>query len=252
MSNQKGFAPLLVLGLVVILVIAGAGTVVYRHSMQNSQQTNTTVAKPSAVAAKKSAANAKLATATLPDGWHLWQTRGLQPNFAYPKEYGEFMSPAKGGGKYIFNGWESSEPITAPVAGMSGKFYLTEYTDAAPVVSAGKYQPDVQLRNDQWAVVALNGADSGEYKVQNTYNKIVATTNADGVKVYVQQGGDEGVVSYMLYFIADGHMYSLALPKEDLGNYGASDTTNSAGIAKVRQGAYDHFERSVLDSITVK
>ena len=251
MTNQKGFAPLLVVSIFASLAVIGAATVVYRHSLQKSNITPVSVATTARTTAKKPLATPKPAV-SLPDGWRNWQAKDTQPNFAYPKVYGEFMSPAKGGGRYIFNGWESSEPATALLAGLAGKFYLTEYTDTAPVVSAGKYQPDVQLRNDQWTVVGLNGADPAQYKVQNTYNKIAATTNADGTKLYVQQGGDEGIANYTLYFISGGHMYSLLLPTLDLGTYGASETTNSASTVKNRQSAYDHFERMVLDSVTVK
>lgn len=248
MKSQAGFAPIILVGLIAVVSIAGIGALVYNKANEKSQSvvTDAKSNQPAGTAADDATTIEKKAF-ELPENWRTFESEEGFPTFAYPAEYGEMLSPAKGeAGKYTDGGFVSSILENAPLEGLSGRFTYTRYTDTAPVIGSTKYGPRIQLTGSTWKVAEETSADPNSYKVGDTYKQISSLDSSAGKKVYILTNADEGIRIDTLIFIDGSRMFTLGLPTMNLGSYGPYGTVENE---KKRTVSYENLVSRVLDSV---
>ncbi len=240
-KNQSGFSSIeVILVIVIVAAVSSIGWFVW-HSKQTADKTLTPPASATPTFKKKVAVS-QSAAVQIPSGWVWYSGDGFK--FAYPDVYTPFatltvdQSSNQGG---VLSMWQSSIPGSAPFAGVSGRFVLTEFKTTSSPVGTTKYGPTVKLEGGKWIITEVNPASS-QYQVGAEYTEFVKATS-NGIDTYTSKSGDEGGLSYHIIFVASGHLYNLSLPEFDTGTYGPTPSPND-------QKPYDQLSTQLVGTIS--
>lgn len=216
--------------LAVLLVVGLVGMVGMRvfHLQKDSKTKGQSISK-----------TARSALQTVPPNWRVYGDKSAAVQFIYPKELGVFATE-KTIGDYAA-AQTSGRLTTSTIPGVTGAFSLKTYKKGIREVKPGRSSPTIELIGNEWVVSRSSELDAKQYKTGDIYAEM-NRSNFRGLEVYSTEAGDEGVVSYNLYFVTGDRLRVLELPPFDSEQYTSTYNIND-------RGAYDAMYQQVRGSI---